>query len=209
MLDLGSGTGRFTPRLAQLFGGEVYGVEPNDAMRGVAERRNGYSRVRYLRGYAEAIPLQASSCDLILLYEVVHHTRHEQMAAEARRVLKPDGKLLVATRHANQQVPPPFARYFPRAWQLHLAELPRLDELHRTLDNARLRTVAVEEITLRVTDTLAHYRWRLALLAISPLARLTEVEIADGFAMLDAEIAEGNEAPVRSTICLIVAEPAA
>ena len=38
VLDLGSGTGRFTPALAEAFGGPVYGVEPLHKMRAVAER---------------------------------------------------------------------------------------------------------------------------------------------------------------------------
>ena len=36
VLDLGSGTGRFTPALARTFGGPVYGVEPSAGMRRVA-----------------------------------------------------------------------------------------------------------------------------------------------------------------------------
>ena len=37
VLDLGSGTGRFTPALADEFGGPVWGVEPSDHMRANAE----------------------------------------------------------------------------------------------------------------------------------------------------------------------------
>ena len=36
VLDLGSGTGRFTPALARTFGGPVYGVEPSERMRQIA-----------------------------------------------------------------------------------------------------------------------------------------------------------------------------
>ena len=36
VIDLGSGTGRFTPALAETFGGPVYGVEPSQRMRHVA-----------------------------------------------------------------------------------------------------------------------------------------------------------------------------
>jgi cyclopropane fatty-acyl-phospholipid synthase-like methyltransferase len=35
-LDLGSGTGRMTPALAEAFGGPVYGIEPSDKMRAQA-----------------------------------------------------------------------------------------------------------------------------------------------------------------------------
>src|SRR6266508_3310077 len=56
VLDLGSGTGRFTPALAETFGGPVYGVEPADRMRTIAERSARHSQVRYLAGSAERIP---------------------------------------------------------------------------------------------------------------------------------------------------------
>jgi ubiquinone/menaquinone biosynthesis C-methylase UbiE len=36
VLDLGSGTGRFTPALADTFGGPVYGVEPSAGLRSAA-----------------------------------------------------------------------------------------------------------------------------------------------------------------------------
>src|SRR5690606_4510423 len=56
-LDLGSGTGRFTPLLAEVFGGPVYGVEPFERMRAQAEAAPHPDTVRYLAGRAEAIPL--------------------------------------------------------------------------------------------------------------------------------------------------------
>lgn len=39
VVDLGSGTGRFSPALADTFGGQVLGVEPSQRMRAVADRR--------------------------------------------------------------------------------------------------------------------------------------------------------------------------
>ena len=39
-IDLGSGTGRFTPALADTFGGPVYGVEPSARMRETAQAQS-------------------------------------------------------------------------------------------------------------------------------------------------------------------------
>src|SRR5262245_41325996 len=55
-IDLGSGTGRFTPALAEAFGGPIHGVEPADGMRRAAEADSRHPRVTYLAGRAEAIP---------------------------------------------------------------------------------------------------------------------------------------------------------
>src|SRR5687767_8526513 len=56
-VDLGSGTGRFTPALAEAFGGPIYGVEPAARMREVAEAEARHPQVRYLAGEAGKIPL--------------------------------------------------------------------------------------------------------------------------------------------------------
>lgn len=44
VLDLGSGTGRFTPLLAEAFGGPVSGVEPSARMREIAESGAAHRR---------------------------------------------------------------------------------------------------------------------------------------------------------------------
>jgi len=55
VIDLGSGTGRFTPALAETFGGPVYGVEPATAMRATAHMPRMFgkddARVRDVAAY--------------------------------------------------------------------------------------------------------------------------------------------------------------
>jgi len=71
VLDLGSGAGRFTPALAETFGGPVYGVEPSAKMRDAAEVVRP-ANVRYLHGHAENVPLPDASCDLVLMFLSFH-----------------------------------------------------------------------------------------------------------------------------------------
>lgn len=52
-LDLGSGTGRMTPSLANAFGGPVYGVEPAGKMRSQAIAHAGHPAVTYEAGSAD------------------------------------------------------------------------------------------------------------------------------------------------------------
>jgi ubiquinone/menaquinone biosynthesis C-methylase UbiE len=90
VLDLGSGTGRFTPALARTFGGPVYGVEPSRRMRHVAQQSSAHPAVTYLAGRAERIPLAADSCDVVLMYLVFHHVSDRAAAAaDIARVLRP------------------------------------------------------------------------------------------------------------------------
>ena len=55
VLDLGCGIGRFTPALAETFGGPVYGVEPSREMRRQAVAGAAHPDVTYLDGAAEAM----------------------------------------------------------------------------------------------------------------------------------------------------------
>src|SRR5258708_36489658 len=50
VLDLGSGTGRFTPALARTFGGPVYGIEPSPRLRQGAGQAPAHPAVSYLAG---------------------------------------------------------------------------------------------------------------------------------------------------------------
>src|SRR3954469_19931477 len=67
-VDLGSGTGRFPPALAEAFGGPIHGVEPAEGMRRAAEAGARHPRVNYLAGRAEAIPLPDATADFVLMF---------------------------------------------------------------------------------------------------------------------------------------------
>jgi ubiquinone/menaquinone biosynthesis C-methylase UbiE len=66
-LDVGSGTGRFTPALARAFG-PVNGVEPSVRMREIAQVQSQHPGVRYLPGSAEDMPVRSGSADYALMF---------------------------------------------------------------------------------------------------------------------------------------------
>ncbi len=84
VLDLGSGTGRFSAALAGEFGGRVHAVEPSAKMRGAAMARHAHPAVTVLAGAAERIPLPCGSCDLALLFLSWHHVADPGRAVEER-----------------------------------------------------------------------------------------------------------------------------
>lgn len=207
VLDLGSGTGRFSPNLAEAFGGQVFGVEPSDTMRIYADTHRPHQSVSYLSGRAESIPLGDASCDLAILYEVVHHVEDRAaMAAELARVLRPGGRLIIGTQIHEQECPPSWAKYFPRAHELHKPKLPVLEELCTTLSRSGLDYVAHESVDLCLAQNLKTYRERMSHLAISALVLLSRAELELGFKLMDAEIASGVDSPVNTTTVLVVAQ---
>src|SRR5262249_54749363 len=59
-------------------------------------RRHGIANLEYKLGDIENVPLPAASVHLALLSQALHHAEHPPQAlAEAYRILKPGGKLLV------------------------------------------------------------------------------------------------------------------
>jgi len=94
-LDVGSGTGRFTPALARAFG-PVTGVEPSVRMREIAQAQSPHPGVRYLAGSAEDMPVPSGSADYALMFLSWHHVQDKPRAArELARVLRPAGRLLL------------------------------------------------------------------------------------------------------------------
>lgn len=89
-LDLGSGTGKFLPRLTAT-GAAVIAVEPVAAMRAQLMERNPGVEAR--EGSAEQIPLGDGSLDAVVCAQSFHWFATPAALAEIRRVLKPGGAL--------------------------------------------------------------------------------------------------------------------
>src|ERR1700759_66614 len=78
-LDVGWGTGRFTPALAQAFG-PVTGIEPSVRMREIATAQSRAPGVQYLAGSAEDLPGPSASADYALMFLSWHHVRDKPRA---------------------------------------------------------------------------------------------------------------------------------
>ena len=59
-------------------------------------KKNGFSNLEYRLGDIEEVPLDEKSVDLALLSQALHHAQHPDKAvAEAFRILKPGGELII------------------------------------------------------------------------------------------------------------------
>lgn len=192
VLDLGSGTGRFTPALAEKFGGPTYGVEPSERMRAIAEASARHPRVTYLAGTAEDIPLPDASCDLVLLFLSFHHVVDRDTAVhEIARVLRPGpaARVMVRSTFADRMPDLLWHRYFPRARVIEQEMFPTVEEVVSAFAVAGLHRVALDQVRQRFAPSLAEYAARLALRAISTFEHLNDDELRDGFAALNSDAA--------------------
>ena len=96
VVDVGAGTGRSTFELAER-AARVLGIEPNAAMRAVAERRAVEARIAnviFAAGSASAIPCADASADVVAAVTATMwppETVVPEFVAEAMRVLRPGG----------------------------------------------------------------------------------------------------------------------
>jgi SAM-dependent methyltransferase len=99
-VDVGSGAGTVVRALAGRVGpgGRAVGVEPNAALRQVADERSASSPVapEFVDGDAYALPFADASVDVVHCERVWQHlTRPADAAAEIARVLRPGGRAAV------------------------------------------------------------------------------------------------------------------
>lgn len=191
-IDLGSGTGRFTPALAEAFGGPIHGVEPAAGMRRSAEAGAAHPQVTYLPGQAEAIPRPDASADFVLMFLSWHHVEDKPAAArEIARVLKPGGRLILRGTFRDR-IPDHWWRgYFPRTWDIERAMFECVAETCARFEAAGFRTIESVQMEVPFEDDLANAIARLKLRAVSVFEHLTEAEMAEGFARIDADFARG------------------
>jgi SAM-dependent methyltransferase len=97
VLDAGCGSGYGTARLAEVASNVIgvdYAAEAIDYARGNFSGPN----IRFVRASCEVLPIDSASVDLIVCFEVIEHlARWQEFLAEARRVLAPDGLLVIST----------------------------------------------------------------------------------------------------------------
>jgi ubiquinone/menaquinone biosynthesis C-methylase UbiE len=147
VLDVGCGTGGFAREIARATGARVTGYDASERFIEFAKGRPApeAGAVSWLVGDAEQLPFQPASFDRVLLSLVLHQLRRPRAAvAEAFRVLRPGGIVLVRTiapADVAQRVP---ERYLPAMAAADAARLPDVDAVVAWLDDARFVDVTVE-----------------------------------------------------------------
>ncbi len=96
--DLGAGEGTFSQLLARR-AKKVIAVDNSEKMveyGAELARKHGVKNLEYRQGDLEAVPLKDASVDVAFFSQSLHHAQHpERAVAEAWRILKPGGRIVV------------------------------------------------------------------------------------------------------------------
>ena len=107
-LDIGCGEGRFC-RMMRARGLAAVGVEPTAGLLAAAKARD--PRGEYVNASAEVLPFRDQSFDVAVFYlTLIDILDFRTAIAEAERVLRTGGKLLVANLHSHVTARPGIGR---------------------------------------------------------------------------------------------------
>ena len=142
IVDLGAGEGMISQLLAER-AKKVICVDSSKSMVRLGtdlSKRKGLANLEYKLGDIEKVPLAAKSVDLALMSQSLHHAQKPEVAlAEAFRVLKPSGQLIVIDLKKHQ---------FEKARELygdHWLGFGQ-NELYRMIGDAGFRGAKVEVV---------------------------------------------------------------
>jgi ubiquinone/menaquinone biosynthesis C-methylase UbiE len=194
-LDVGSGTGRFTPALAEAFG-PACGIEPSVRMREVAQAQSRHPGVRYLAGSAEDMPVPSGSADYALLFLSWHHVQDKPAAArELARVVRPGGRLLLRANFSDHHPRPWWLEHFPRGLEADTALFQPLHEVIATFTADGWRVASFGTVTEPSYGTRADMLQRLRLRTLSFFAQLRPDEVEAGLRSIEQAVAADPGAP--------------
>lgn len=166
VLDLGSGAGMDAFLAASKVGpgGRVIGVDMTPAMLARARRNaelGGHANVEFREGLIEALPLDDASVDAILSNCVINLSpQKDRVFREARRVLRPGGRMVVSDLVLEAELPAAIAE--------------RIDATVGCIGNASLRADylrTAREAGFGSVEILKESGYGASIAADSPLAR--------------------------------------
>lgn len=157
VLDLGSGGGIDVLLSAQRVGptGKAYGLDMTDEMLALArenQRAAGVANVEFLKGQIEAIPLPASSVDVIISNCVVNLSPDKDaVLREAFRVLRPGGRVAISDVVIREAEPgesaiPDDVRRDTELWTGCIAGALEAQEYHDKLTTAGFAAIKIQEV---------------------------------------------------------------
>jgi ubiquinone/menaquinone biosynthesis C-methylase UbiE len=205
LADIGGGTGNYALALER-DGWEPVVIDHSPEMLAFATRKG----LTIIAAAAESLPLEDESFDAAILVSMLHHVADPAAAlAEARRILRPGGRMavMVFTREDIHDLW--LLDYFPstRAW-MQASHLP-VSELRALLPGAGQHEIVLEDLTDGSLAALAGHpekvlerQWRAQTSYFERLQRDNPAELDAGLCRLASDVTAGRATrrPGRASI---------
>lgn len=160
LLDVATGTGRYLEAVCGALSecgigvAHAIGLDASAAMlrgKGGVGPFDADERAR-VTALAEALPIATAAGDVVLTFNAIHHLALDGFLAEAARVLRPDGLLVIYTRTPAQNRATVWGQHFPgfaeRERRLHThAELRAALEQNGAFARVRMRAAGWWQFT--------------------------------------------------------------
>jgi SAM-dependent methyltransferase len=179
VLDCGCGTGRLSKELAESGVSKVWGIDPEPKMLRVAEQ-NVPPSVGLKAGRAEQLPFRDAWFERAVMWLVCHLVDRPAAFAELRRVLVPEGGLVVVTFDPAHFGEFWLNRYFPSIERIDRARFPDGEELREQLMAAGFGGVRLLRHSQRASITREQALERIEKRHISTFDLLSDDEVRDG-----------------------------
>ena len=207
LADIGGGTGNYA-RALRAEGWDPVVIDRQPEMLARAAEKG----LETIEADARRLPLADASVDAAMLVSMLHHVEEPPAAlAEARRILRPGGRLALMVFTREDLADLWLSDYFPstRAWMFEshptlgelLAMLPgarRIEVVFRDLEDASLAALAA------YPERLADPAWHRQTSYFERLERDHPDELAAGLTRLRGEVAAGT-APRRPGLASVLA----
>ncbi len=207
IVDVGSGTGRFTVPLHDRFECQVIGVEPSETMREQAVvRKPAEARIQYHRGHAAEIPVDDDTATAAFMSMVYHHVPDPDAGfAEMHRVLCSGGSIFIRNNTIETLNLMPYLVCFPAAIEKSHEMVPRKDDIISAAERAGLSLVDWTIVEQPCAASPAAYYEKISTRPYSDLQLITDEEFEAGLRGLSDLVQEMDpDEPVIEGIDFLV-----
>ena len=143
--DIGCGTGNETILMDINFPCRLVGIDSSLPMLGIAMMNS--SSVEWKYGYAENIPLENNSVDIITSFFSIHHFKDIDLAFdEFERVLKKNGKVFIFTISHREMINCMEYRFFPDLLAIDINRIPSIEKIKMKLNFKGFDVHIIEEV---------------------------------------------------------------
>ncbi len=148
VLEVGCGTGRFALALWEHTNSRVVGLDASADMLKTAKTKPSAGQIEWIEADAETIPYAGKTFDCVFMVFVMHHFDDKRRAlTEMCRVLKPGGRLVIATASHGMLQKEIVFRIFPELLRIESSRFPSIPQLRRLLSTAGFINAAVHRVT--------------------------------------------------------------